>query len=262
MKNITSLRAEVMEKNNLIVEFTTVATTQAKHLAVMSASSHGFPNSACLSRSPATAAPGTVSDLTVPWFGSTITGVPEPEAASALPEDPWLLLGAKPKSTTGSTPSPAPAKVQVYAGGEVEAPVSSTPCQPELWSVACRDKHRAMPSSPPSSPPAIPLSNRFDVLSKKDFPPLGELAPEQQAVKPSSARCKLLKEAVLRRSSGGYNNSEAAGPPAAGKGCFFGSTADRSHAEACLQGFGALFDFGRFTEISLTSRLPWTRWAG
>ncbi|XP_041637261.1 alpha-2,8-sialyltransferase 8E-like [Cheilinus undulatus] len=31
-----------MEKNNLIVEFSTVATTQAKHLAVLSASSHGL----------------------------------------------------------------------------------------------------------------------------------------------------------------------------------------------------------------------------
>ncbi|XP_051811898.1 protein capicua homolog [Acanthochromis polyacanthus] len=112
-----------------------------------------------LSCSPAPAAPGTVADLTVPWSGSTINGAPEPEAASTLPEDPWLRLGAKPRTTAGPASSPVPAVAQVYAGGKVEAPVSSTPCQPELWSVACRDKHHAVPPSPPSSPPAIPLTN-------------------------------------------------------------------------------------------------------
>ena len=211
-KNIASLRAEVIEKNNLIVEFSAVATTQAKHLAIMSASSHGFTN-ASLPRSPAPAAPGLVADLTIPWFGSAITGAPEPEAASALPEDPWLRLGAKPRTTAGPASSPVPAEVQVSAGGE--APVSSTPCQPELWSVACRDKHRAVPPSLPSSPTAVPLSNRFDVLNKKDFPPLGEHAPQQPAVKPPSARRKLLKQAVLRRSSGGLNQGTV-GPAATG----------------------------------------------
>lgn len=193
-KNIALLRAEVLEKNNLIVEFSAVATTQAKHLAIMSTSSHGCTNSS-LPCSPAAAAPDMVADLTIPWFGSATTGAPEPEAASALPEDPWLRLGVKPRTTAGTASSPVPAELQVFAGGEVEAPVSSTPCQTELWSVARRDKYRAVPPSLPSSQTAVPLSNRFDVLNKKDFPPLGKHAPRQPA-KPSSARRKLLKQAA------------------------------------------------------------------
>ncbi|CAJ1066374.1 uncharacterized protein LOC121656406 [Xyrichtys novacula] len=115
-----------------------------------------------------------------------------------------------------------PAKTQVHAGGGVEAPVSSTPCQPELWSIACRDKHHAVPPSTLSSPPTIPMTSRFDVLSKEDFPPLGENAQQQQAVKPSSIHRKLLKEAVAQRSSGSNTNPVTTGPSAAGKRCFSG----------------------------------------
>ncbi|CAJ1057431.1 uncharacterized protein LOC121521383 [Xyrichtys novacula] len=180
----------------------------------MSASSHGFPNAACLSHCPApAAAPGMVSDLTVTWFESIITGVLEPEAASALPEDPGRPWKLSQNQQQGPLPHLCPRRRR---------------CLPvEEWRL--RDQHHAVPPSTLSSPPTIPLTNRFDVLSKKDFPPLGKNAQQQQAAKPSSVHHKLLKEAVARRSSGGNTNPVTTGPSVAGEGASLDYRAPRCH---------------------------------
>ncbi|XP_076601118.1 uncharacterized protein LOC143329205 [Chaetodon auriga] len=157
--SVCNLRADLKERDKIIMDFSTVASTQSKLITHMRASGAG--------KRSMTAADNT----TLPWTGSITTGSPAP----ALAELRWLHQGAKPKPSAPSTSCLRPPEWQCSIredGAAAPAPVSSTPLKPrESWSVVTRGA-RARPSPPPP-PPDLPLENRYDILSLQDFPPMG-----------------------------------------------------------------------------------------
>ena len=71
LKNsLESLKSELREKNELILEFTSIATTQAKHLSALTASGYGYRNTASLPHCSGQVAPELILDPTIPWSGS------------------------------------------------------------------------------------------------------------------------------------------------------------------------------------------------
>lgn len=109
------------------------------------------------------------NDAILTWY-SFINAVPE-----SAPEDPWLLMVAKPRATVTPTPSHGPAKVLLPVDeGNVKAQ-SSTFWQPEHWTVACKGKSGAKRLSPPPPPRDLLLANKFDILDMQEFPPLVDL---------------------------------------------------------------------------------------
>ena len=162
-KSIASRETELKAKDKLILEFSTVAMAQAKHLATLCLSGCAIGNMTCPSHC---SSPQTDNNSTLSWFGA-INAVP-------APEDPWLLMGAKPKVAAASTPSHGPVMVRSPVGQvNVMAPMSSTTWQPEHWTVACKGKHGAKRPSPPPPARDLSLANKFDILDMQEFRPLG-----------------------------------------------------------------------------------------
>ncbi len=93
---------------------------------------------------------------------------------------------------------------------------TSTLHQLEHWTVARKDKHGAKSPFPPPLPRDLPLANRSDILDVQEVPPL-EGHSHLPAVKLSSSWRRLLKEAMISRSSGGFIHLETAGNPSAKK---------------------------------------------
>lgn len=119
---ITGLKAEIREKDKPILEFSTVASTQA-NLVVLRFSSHGYQGMSNPSLS--LDCPSPVADDDPHSSMAISSGVPEPEAAILL-KDLWVIMGAKPKVTANSMAYYAP--VQSLVGEDkVNAPMSSTP---------------------------------------------------------------------------------------------------------------------------------------
>ena len=86
-ESIISLKAELKEKDKLIMAFTTI-TTQASHIAAMKNCGCSYNLNATRPRLHGHSAPGLDNDPTLPWVGTTVTGVPDPKSTPALPDDP------------------------------------------------------------------------------------------------------------------------------------------------------------------------------
>ncbi|KAL7397751.1 hypothetical protein ABVT39_027343, partial [Epinephelus coioides] len=142
-ESISRLQADLKEREKILLDFTTVTTTQAKHIAHLTASGVGDRSMMA------------TNNTTLPWTGSITTGTPTP----ALAKSRWHCQGAKPKSSALSTSCLRPAEPQRFiTEGGAGAPVSSTPLKPrEPWSVVARGSG-ARPSPPPP-PPELPLDN-------------------------------------------------------------------------------------------------------
>ena len=199
-------------QQQLIMGFTTIATTQASHITALKNSGCSYNLNVTRPSLHGHSAPGLDNNPTLPWLGSTLTGVPDPESAPAQPDDPWVTMGAKPKIIASSTPYQAPVKSRSPQGGRtVMAP--TTPCKQEQRIVTRKDKHCAGHPFPPHPPRHLQLSNRFDILNTEDFPPL-ETPPLNPVAKSStSAHRRLLTEAMIRRSSGVFTGLTTTGKP-------------------------------------------------
>ncbi|KAL7385225.1 hypothetical protein ABVT39_017926 [Epinephelus coioides] len=86
-ESISGLQADLKERDKILLDFTTVATTQAKHIAHLTASGAGDQSVTA------------TNNTTLPWTGSITTRTPTP----ALAESRWHRQGAKPKSSALST---------------------------------------------------------------------------------------------------------------------------------------------------------------
>ena len=141
-ESVSGLQPDVIKRDKILMDFSTVATTQAKlitHLKSMTAT----------------------DSTTLPWTGSITTGI------LALAESHWHHQGAQPKTLAPSATCLRPAETQFFIRDRedgVEAPVSSTPLKPrEPWSVV----HRGTGARPSPPPPNLGL---------QDFPPVGALS--------------------------------------------------------------------------------------
>ncbi|KAL7404884.1 hypothetical protein ABVT39_020419 [Epinephelus coioides] len=133
--SITGLRADLREKDKLLLDFSSIAST-------------------------------------LPWSGSINTETPAPVTAPTQPEAQWLLQGPEPKTRVTSTIWLGPAKpLRLTSRDRVKTPESSTPHKPaqEPWTVVPKGAHPP-PLPLPSSD--LPLQNRFDILSLHEFPPV------------------------------------------------------------------------------------------
>ncbi|KAL7389653.1 hypothetical protein ABVT39_007802 [Epinephelus coioides] len=155
-ESISGLQANLKEREKILLDFTTIATTQEKHIAHLTASGAGDRSMMA------------TNNTTLPWTGSITTGTPTP----ALAKSRWHRRGAKPKSSAPSTSCLRPTEPQCFiTEGGAGAPMSSTPLKPRKpWSVVARGSG-ARPSPPPL-PPELPLDNRYDILSLQVFPPM------------------------------------------------------------------------------------------
>ncbi|KAL7389827.1 hypothetical protein ABVT39_010506 [Epinephelus coioides] len=154
-QSISGLQADLKERDKILLDFTTVATTQVKHIAHLTASGAGDQSMTA------------TNNTTLPWTGSITTGTPTP----ALAKSRWHRQRAKPKSSVLSTSCLRPVEPQRFIAEDgAGEPVSSTPLKPrEPWSVV--DRSFGARTSPPP-PPELPLDNRYDILSLQDFPPV------------------------------------------------------------------------------------------
>lgn len=147
-ERISGLQAELRGKNDIIMELSSVASTQMKHLVALRSSGCG---SLCMAG----------DDPTLPWPGSAIVGssspVTVPGPVLAIPNDQWSLLGAKPKLAA------------TVNKGDGQFPLSSTPVKPINWLTARKGKHCGRPRTPPT-PQRLELGNRFEVMSLQEFP--------------------------------------------------------------------------------------------
>ena len=211
-ESIISLKAELKEKEKLIMGFTIIATSQASHITALKNSGCSYYLNVTRPSLHSHFTPWLDNDPTLPWLGSTLTGVPDPESAPAQPDDPWVTMGAKSKIIASSTLYQAPVKSRSPQGGRtVMAP--TTPCKQEQRIVTRKDKHSAGHPFPPRPPRHLQLSKRFDILNTEDFPPL-ETPPLNPVAKSStSAPCRLLMGAVIRRSSGVSTGLTTTGKP-------------------------------------------------
>ncbi|CAL8356083.1 unnamed protein product [Merluccius merluccius] len=138
-ENITRLKQDIKSKDDLILSFSTVATSQAKRLAQFSSSSYYGQSVGC---------PAAVhGDATLPWSGSATAGGESiiSTEAHAPTDDNWPALGAKPKTRA-----------------------CSTPYDPEPWIQVRSSKGRARRSLHLRSSDTLPLKNSFQVLDDRD----------------------------------------------------------------------------------------------
>ena len=147
-ERISGLQAELRGKNDIIMELSSVASTQMKHLVALRSSGCG---SLCM----------TGVDHTLPWSGSAIAGssspVSMPWLVLAKPNEQWSLLGAKPKLAA------------TVNKGDGQFPLNSTPANPIHWSTARKGKHCGRLRTPPA-PQRLELGNRFEGMSLQEFP--------------------------------------------------------------------------------------------
>ena len=138
-ENITQLKQDIKSKDDLILSFSTVATSQAKRLAQFSSSSYYSQSVGCSA--------AVHGDATLPWSGSPTAGG-EPilsTEAHAPTDDLWPALGAKPKTQACSTPYDLEPLIQVR-----------------------RSKGRARRSLHLRSSDTLPLNNSLQVLDDRD----------------------------------------------------------------------------------------------
>ncbi|KAL7370818.1 hypothetical protein ABVT39_012048 [Epinephelus coioides] len=138
-ESISGLQADLKEREKILLDFTTIATTQAKHIAHLTASGAGDRSMMA------------TNNTTLPWTGSITTGTP----TSALAESCWHRQGAKPNHRHSPPPAFAP------------------------WSRSASSRrveweHRSTPRKP-REPWSLPLDNRYDILSLQVFPPVDAL---------------------------------------------------------------------------------------
>ncbi|KAL7402648.1 hypothetical protein ABVT39_017917 [Epinephelus coioides] len=156
-ESISGLQADLKKREKILLDFTTIATTQAKHIAHLTAPGAGDRSMMA------------TNNTTLPWTGSITTGTPTP----ALAESHWHRQGAKPKSSALSTSCRCTVEPQRFITEDgAGAPVSSTPLKPrEPWSVVARGSGaRPSPPPPPPPPPELLLDKRYDILSLQLFP--------------------------------------------------------------------------------------------
>ena len=138
-ESISSLRADLMERDKILMVFSTVTTTQVKLIARLKTSGADVRSMTAM------------DNTTLPWTGSITTRTP------ALAESHWHRQEAKPRSLAPSTSCFHPVESQCFIRDRkdrVETPASSTPLKPrEPWSVVCRGAGaRASPPPPPPGP--------------------------------------------------------------------------------------------------------------
>ena len=108
-----------MERDKILMDFSTVAATQAKLITHLKTSVAGDQSMTA------------TDNTTLPWTG-----------ISALTKSRWHHQGAKPKTSAPPASCLRPAESQCFIRDRedgVEAPVSSTPLKPrEPWSVVHR----------------------------------------------------------------------------------------------------------------------------
>ena len=122
--SISGLKADLKQKDKILMDFSTVATNQAKLISHLRTSGVGDRSMT------------TMDNTTLPWTGSITTETPAP----ALAESRWHRQGAKPKSSAPSTSYLRPAELLCFIWQDgMEATVSSTPVRlGEPWSVVHR----------------------------------------------------------------------------------------------------------------------------
>ncbi|KAK0138885.1 hypothetical protein N1851_024558 [Merluccius polli] len=138
-ENITRLKQDIKSKDDLILSFSTVATSQAKRLAQFSSSSYYSQSVGCSA--------AVHGDATLPWSGSATAGGESliSTEAHAPTDDLWPALGAKPKTRA-----------------------CSTPYDLEPWIQVRSSKGRARRSLHLRSSNTLPLNNSFQVLDDRD----------------------------------------------------------------------------------------------
>ncbi|KAL7375246.1 hypothetical protein ABVT39_014275 [Epinephelus coioides] len=97
-ESISGLQADLKERDKILLDFTTVATTQAKHTAHLTAYGPGDRSMM------------VTNNTILPWTGSITTGTPTP----ALAESRWHRQRAKPKTSAPSTSCLRPAELQHF----------------------------------------------------------------------------------------------------------------------------------------------------
>ncbi|CAK6962090.1 uncharacterized protein LOC121521383 [Scomber scombrus] len=122
LKNsISHLEAELRQKDKLDLEFLAVTSAQTQQLIVLGSSGCDVQNMTSPTHSPNCSAPALAdNDTTIPWSCFSTTG--GWKTTPGQPEDPRILLRAKPKAQACRTPHIEPA---------------------ELWSVVGRGKHNS-----------------------------------------------------------------------------------------------------------------------
>eukprot|EP00064_Thunnus_orientalis_P010244 superscaffoldBa00001373_g10270 len=131
-----------------------ITTAQTKQLAVLGSSGCDVRDRTSPTLSPDCSAPALPdNNATIPWSSSIPTG--GLEAASGQPEDPWILLGAKPKAPASSSPRSESA---------------------EGRSVVGQGKHSSKWSYHSQQPQEIQLENKF-ILDLQDFSTLACQSP-------------------------------------------------------------------------------------
>ncbi|KAI3366224.1 hypothetical protein L3Q82_010060 [Scortum barcoo] len=141
---IRGLKADLLKKDELILEFSSVATAQAKHILALDSSHCGKSNGVSPLQFPELSASVPVYDSTLPWSGSFITGGELTPLANllAMRDEVWPILGAKPKSRPCSTPR-----------------------RSEPWVLVKNNKGRGGCSGS-ASPEPLELSNKFQALAE------------------------------------------------------------------------------------------------
>ncbi len=139
------LKKELMEKDKLILEFSTVAATQSKHLSILGSASGNAPVDSHLPRSLVCGNNNTTHLLS----GSMAAGG---DLASAsvlhLREDIWLSLRVKPKFRSCSTPS-----------------------MPEPWNRVKSRRSCGSLTTQPRTSEVLQLENKFQALENLGCPP-------------------------------------------------------------------------------------------
>ena len=164
--NISRLKSELSQKDKLVMEFSTIATAQAKRIAILTTSElHA------MSYIPSD------NDTTIPWPQSIANGAPganpdrssshgaperadlghssendTPEATHGQYENPWSLQGGRPKLQTTSTPR------QKIVNGWTE--------------IMARRGQNSKAKQHPRKPQGVQLENRFNALDLQEYPSL------------------------------------------------------------------------------------------
>lgn len=104
------------QKDKLVLEFLAVATAQAQQLIVLGSSVCDVQNMTSPTHSPNCSAPAQAdNNTTIPWSCLSTTG--GWETATGQPEDPWILLRAKPKAQASPIPHIEPADIGLLLAG-------------------------------------------------------------------------------------------------------------------------------------------------
>ncbi|KAL7394730.1 hypothetical protein ABVT39_003009 [Epinephelus coioides] len=165
-ESISGLQADLKEREKILLDFTTIATTQAKHIAYLTASGAGDRSMMA------------TNNTTLPWTGSITTGTPTPpqrfiteggagapvSSTPLKPREPWSVVARG----SGARPSPPPLPAELPLDNrydilslQVFPPVdasSSSPVEPVgLHPAGCgshQSRNQRLLVQPDPSPPA------------------------------------------------------------------------------------------------------------